>query len=818
MTYSIIKTNGSPLPVIGDAVRDDSSTSLSLVGKNYASYGIVLNENFVHLLENFANPTAPISPLEGQLWWNSTAKNLRVYSGDGWKSMVSSTAGAVQPASPAQGDQWFNTNVNQLRVWNGSTWVAIGPLSNPGIGLTGPVAESVTDTANPPQTHVVVKNYIENQVVSIVSKDATFTPASPLDGFPLISHGVTLSATYSLAPSANSLVTKQYVDSGLANASVTTGSVTPEKLSTGGPYWTASGNVGIGTNSPTAKLTVAGYISSISDASANFTLDGGNVTAAERSVYFSESGTIKAVIASYPTIDGGYMRIGNRANSYMKFETNAIERIRIDASGNVGVGTTTPGQKLSVAGTVESTSGGFKFPDGTTQTTAAGGSFTLSDGAVTPAKLSTGGPYWASTGNVGIGTTTPAAKFEVSDGTLRLALNPMPSIGYLGVITNHALGLTTNDIERLRIDTSGNVGIGTASPVARLDVLNTAAGGIVWNHFANSSGAANASVALSLDPGNNGLNTRDAQIRAINNGSNQVSMLFYTANADAPAERMRIDYSGNVGVGTSSPVMGLHLGKSAGRAVFGGIDGNNNEFLLNGNWYYNSANSRGEPITAGYQTQISLRNSTGTIVFSTSSSSVAAGSASTLTERMWVDNTGRVFIGALGAPSDPAATTMSGLVLSPTPYISISRSSGVSGAFNRTTTAGIIVNYRYNGNLVGTVSTDGASTSFNTSSDYRLKDNVQPMTGALEKIALLNPVTYTWKSTGATGQGFIAHELQEVFPDAVTGEKDKVDENGNPEYQGVDTSFLVAALAACVQELTAKVNSLEEKLRTVSGK
>ena len=85
------------------------------------------------------------------------------------------------------------------------------------------------------------------------------------------------------------------------------------------------------------------------------------------------------------------------------------------------------------------------------------------------------------------------------------------------------------------------------------------------------------------------------------------------------------------------------------------------------------------------------------------------------------------------------------------------------------------------------------------------------MTGALAKVALLKPVTYKWNVDGSDGQGFIAHELAEVVPDCVTGEKDGVDVEGNPRYQGVDTSFLVATLTAAIQELTARVAQLESK-------
>lgn len=111
--------------------------------------------------------------------------------------------------------------------------------------------------------------------------------------------------------------------------------------------------------------------------------------------------------------------------------------------------------------------------------------------------------------------------------------------------------------------------------------------------------------------------------------------------------------------------------------------------------------------------------------------------------------------------------------------------------------------------VVGSIQTNGTATSFVTSSDYRLKEDVQPMTGALDKVMQLNPVTFKWKNDGSDGQGFIAHELQAVVPDCVCGEKDKVKEDGTPEYQGIDTSFLVATLTKAVQELKAEVDALK---------
>ena len=120
--------------------------------------------------------------------------------------------------------------------------------------------------------------------------------------------------------------------------------------------------------------------------------------------------------------------------------------------------------------------------------------------------------------------------------------------------------------------------------------------------------------------------------------------------------------------------------------------------------------------------------------------------------------------------------------------------------------------------LVGTIQTSGSNTSYNTSSDYRLKENIAPMIGALDKVALLKPCTYVWKRDGSAGEGFIAHELAEVIPDCVSGEKDAVDAEGKPVYQGIDTSFLVATLTAAIQEQQTLIENLTNRLNALEGK
>ena len=196
MAYTINLTNGTIFATIADGTINTSS-SMVLVGKNYAGYGQFLDDNYIHLLESGANSTAPGAPLTGQLWWDTSSSTMKVYNGSTFKTISSATASSTAPTSNVTGDLWWDTVNQQLKAWNGTAFILVGPASSSGQGTSGAIVETIKDNVN--VDHVIIKMYVSNVVVAIVSKDTTFTPQTPINGFTSIGPGIQLSSTVSSA-------------------------------------------------------------------------------------------------------------------------------------------------------------------------------------------------------------------------------------------------------------------------------------------------------------------------------------------------------------------------------------------------------------------------------------------------------------------------------------------------------------------------------------------------------------------------------------------------------------------------------------------
>ena len=436
-------------------------------------------------------------------------------------------------------------------------------------------------------------------------------------------------------------------------------------------------------------------------------------------------------------------------------DTAASEKVRISSTGNVGIGTTSPDTKLTLSYSANGGSEGLKLNSATRTTTEDN----LSAIEV-------------------VGNTNYGTVFNVQmDGQIQVS---------------------PRGTEAMRIDSSGNVGIGTTSPNTALEVdgaistttsdyvqgstgsrllLETSGSGNTYSYIQaqNSGGASSAEdLALQLYGGNVGIGTASPttvyskvlQINASGNGSTlrltdagsgsavgnglellQFGVDSYIINRESGvmrfwnnnASKMVILSNGNVGIGTTSPDAKLH--------VEGPISSNGliADFSINGGTGYGMNNLRVEIPQYGSGIRVYSPTSSGT------------------------DNSAMSFI--------------------------------------QETTS------------VGGITINTSSTSFNTTSDYRLKENREEISDAIERVKELRPVKFNWiKEPGESKvDGFYAHELAEVVPEAVTGEKDALDWEGNPKYQAIDQAKIVPLLTAALQQAINKIEELELRIQTIEN-
>jgi hypothetical protein len=357
------------------------------------------------------------------------------------------------------------------------------------------------------------------------------------------------------------------------------------------------------------------------------------------------------------------------------------------------------------------------------------------------------------------------------------------------------------DSGTLHVDATNNrVGIGTSSPMVALNIHDSTNARLALT---------NSSTGQTFPDGFELLATGlDAYVMNRSNGN-----MFFTTNN---TNRMVINSSGNVGIGTNSPSGDGPLsiernGNASTELNLSLINGiSNKECILN----------FGSNLTTSdrYKGRIFYQTDNNVMGFWTNK-----------TERMRIDSAGNLTVGptfAAGTNSVKIAPVGDNV-----PWYS-SRST--------TATANQMLFYNPNG-IVGSIQTTNSSTAFNTSSDYRLKENVAPMSGSIDRVKQLKPSTWSWKVDGSYGEGFIAHEAQEVVPEAVGGTKDAMrteeyevtpavlDNDGNivteavmgtrevPDYQGIDQSKLVPLLTAALQEAITKIESLEARIQALES-
>ena len=191
MAYQVDKFNGTFLVSVDDGTID-TTTDLRFVGKNYAGYGEVQNENFLHLMENFANTSPPPKVVTGQIWFDTANKKLKFYDGTQFRTAGGAEAKTTAPSGLTPGDFWFDTSAEQLYAWNGTEFVLIGPENAPDTGTSALIPQVVKDTVG--VNHSIGKFLSGGEVIAVISKDA-FTLNStlnPITGFTAIKKGLNL--------------------------------------------------------------------------------------------------------------------------------------------------------------------------------------------------------------------------------------------------------------------------------------------------------------------------------------------------------------------------------------------------------------------------------------------------------------------------------------------------------------------------------------------------------------------------------------------------------------------------------------------------
>jgi hypothetical protein len=192
MSYLVNKTDGELLATILDGQTNGSASSIVLIGKQVTGYGEVQNENFVHIMENFANTIDPAHPLAGQLWWNTATKTMQVFDGTNWRPVTGFTSSLTAPANSYIGDQWWDKTNDQYKIFNGTDWVLVGPSYSKLDGKSGALVETVYDTGL--TKHTVIKVYHNGNVTAIINRDAEFTPNVAISGFTTVQPGISFTS------------------------------------------------------------------------------------------------------------------------------------------------------------------------------------------------------------------------------------------------------------------------------------------------------------------------------------------------------------------------------------------------------------------------------------------------------------------------------------------------------------------------------------------------------------------------------------------------------------------------------------------------
>jgi hypothetical protein len=448
MAYTIYLTNGTTFATITDGTVNTAS-SMTLIGKNYAGYGQFLDDNFIHLLENSANTTAPSAPLTGQLWWDSTNTLLKVYSGTSWKVISGATASSSQPSPSVQGDLWYDTLNQQLKVCSVAgapgTFIVVGPAYSSAQGTSGAIPLTIGDGTT---GYVVTGVYAANNLVGIFSAASDFTPAGNSSAyataFPKIYKGFTVWNTgnasgnisnpgnITLAVAGNVIETISSTGVDITGYISTTGNITAANF-VGNVIPPAGGAVSTTGNITGGNLLTSGIMSATGNATAGNILTGGLISATGNAT----AGNL--ITAGLATVTGNIQGGNLRTAGLISATGNITGGNVLFGSGIVsGTGNITGGNVLFGSGIVSGVgniAGGYIFGNGSQLTGVSA--------AVSVQKFQNG----TSEGNIG-----------TADGNITFTVGGTSNVVVMTTTGAVVSGLSTPSIEHTGTNAVGNIG------------------------------------------------------------------------------------------------------------------------------------------------------------------------------------------------------------------------------------------------------------------------------------------------------------------------------------------------------------------------
>jgi hypothetical protein len=577
----------------------------------------------------------------------------------------------------------------------------------------------------------------------------------------------------------------------------------------------------------------------------------GTLTIAAPNTNSDRTLTLPDVTATVITDSAGVLNIGSG-------------QVYKDGSGNVGIGTSSPltGLSLSRSGTQWTNNSANTYP------VPAGRTFVQMEAVAAQANwFGFTGAYGATSGSANLllqvnlnNTSQQAGNYIASEAQSATAAD----LTFGKMVAGATTGANSAKSEQMRITSAGDVGIGTSSPIS-----NGGYGGLTLNGtngalFSMMTNGTESSRIASLG------DVTSIQCKA------STGYISFVQGVSGGSERMRLDSSGNLGLGVTPSAWNtgykvFAVGGTNGNDQVGGIASGSGITIVSTNYYRSTAPS---DLYAGTGYAMQYKQISGEHQFFTAPSGTA-GNAISFTQAMTLTATGRLGIGTTGpattldargdaclgtnlylgadtvfqeqrlsvigttsgstglafsqwtgsayterARLDSSGNLLVGTTSASSPFdgckIAIDanssdgirlRSAGVAMRFIATSTS----------TFVGSITTTASATAYNTSSDYRLKEDWVAVADASTRVNALKPVNFAWKVDGTRVDGFLAHEVAEVVPEAITGEKDAVDAEGKPVYQGIDQSKLVPLLTAALQEALARIETLEADVATLKG-